>query len=32
MPLDTLVTLGFVAAAFAFFAGVLTYSELTWNR
>lgn len=31
MPADTVVTLVFVVAFFAFFAGVLTYGDMTWD-
>ena len=32
MPSETIVVVSVVLAAFAFFAAVLTYSDLTWSR
>lgn len=32
MPLETIIVLTGVAAAFAFFAATLTYADLTWDR
>jgi|GEM_PF-4733007 hypothetical protein len=32
MPTDTVVVVALILAAFAFFAGTLTYADLTWNR
>lgn len=32
MPLDTVLVLAFVGAAFAFFAATLTYADMTWDR
>lgn len=32
MPTDTVIVLGAVAVAFVFFAAVLTYVDMTWDR
>lgn len=32
MPFETIVVVAAVLATFTFFAGVLTYSDLTWNK
>lgn len=32
MPVDTIVVLVCVGAAFAFFAGTLTYADMMWDN
>lgn len=32
MPAETVTVVFLVLAAFAFFAGTLTYADMTWNR
>ena len=32
MPAETVVVVALILAAFAFFAGTLTYADITWNR
>ncbi|WP_268932171.1 hypothetical protein [Neoaquamicrobium microcysteis] len=32
MPTETIITLGGIIAAFAFFAAVLTFADMTWDR
>lgn len=32
MPAETVVVVAVVLVAFAFFAGMLTYADMTWNR
>jgi hypothetical protein len=32
MPLDTVIVLAFVGAAFGLFVASLTYADMTWDR
>jgi hypothetical protein len=32
MPLETIVVVAAIAATFAFFGGLLLFTDLTWNR
>jgi hypothetical protein len=32
MPVDTIIVIAGVGAAFLFFAGVLAYGDLTWRK
>lgn len=32
MPTETILALGVILAAFAFFATALTYADMTWDR
>ena len=32
MPVDTIIVVACISAAFIFFAGMLAYGELTWRK
>lgn len=32
MPTDTLIAVAGISAAFVYFAAVLAYADMTWNR
>jgi len=32
MPVDTIIVVSCIGAAFVFFAGMLTYADFTWQK